>query len=115
MAERVNPITLTDTETGERYTLEFSRETVKFAQNRKFAVGDIGDFPMLLVPELFYLSFRMHHKNLSRAQTDKILETDLGGLTKEFIERLLMLYNAPHESLIRDEDDAGNSKMTVEM
>ena len=34
--ENVKPIRLTDTETGEKYTLEFSRESVKFAEQRGF-------------------------------------------------------------------------------
>ena len=116
MADRVNPIVITHKETGDKYTLEFSRETVKFAESRGFAVNEVGDYPMTKLPELFYYSFRMHHKNMARSQTDAIMFDDLKGLYPEFIERLVQLYAAPMQALVKDEEDSGkNSKMTVEM
>ena len=39
--ERVNPIRITDTETGETYVLEFSRESVKFAEQRGFKISEL--------------------------------------------------------------------------
>lgn len=116
MADKVLPMTLTDSETGEKYKLEFSRESVKFAESRGFSIGEVGDFPMTKLPDLFFYAFRMHNKNVARSKTDKMLFDDLEGLTAEQIERLVQLYSAPMQALIRDDEaDGKNLKMTVEM
>lgn len=43
--ERVKPIILR-MEDGTEYTLEFSRETVRFAEGRGFVIDDVAKFPM---------------------------------------------------------------------
>lgn len=113
--ERVRPIELKDNETGDTYVLEFSRESVVFTNRQGFNVSVIDSNMMEMLPILFYGAFRMHHKNVSRQRTDKILFEDLGGLSNASIERLLQLYNAPHNALIHDdgEGDEKNAKMTV--
>lgn len=110
----VKPIIIRNEETKEEYTLEFSRESVKFAENRGFTLGDVDRFPMNKLPEFFFYAFRMHHKNISREKTDKILFEDLGGMPEGMIERLGQLYAAPFTSLTQDEETSKNSKMTVE-
>ena len=114
MNEKVKPIKLTDTETGDEYTLEFDRETIRFAEQRGFDIDDVGKYPMTKLPELFFYAFRMHHKNVSRQRTDKILFEDLGGMPQGMAERLGALYAAPFEAL-SNSGDGKNSKMTVEM
>ena len=114
--EIVKPIILTDTETKEKFTLEFNRESVYFAEGRGFNIDDVARIPMTKIHELFYYAFRMHHKNVSRQKTDKILDEDLGGigaLPEGFIERLYMLYSAPFDSMV--EDNGKNSKVQIEM
>jgi len=113
--EVVKPIILHDEENGDVFTLEFNRESVKFAENRGFNVDDVGRFPMSKIPEFFFYAFRMHHKNVSREKTDKILFDELGGLPDGFIERLYLLYSAPFDALVSKEDSRKNSKMTVEL
>jgi len=113
--ERVKPIKLTDTETGDEYILEFDRESIRFAEARGFDVDDVAKYPMTKIPELFFYAFRMHHKNVSRANTDKILFEVLGGMPEGFAERLGALYAAPFEALNNKNGEAKNSKMTVEM
>ena len=114
--EQVKPIIIHDEEAGVDYTLEFSRESVRFAEARGFDIDDVGKFPMTKLPELFYYAFRMHHKNVSREKTDRILFDDLGGLPKGAAERLGALYAAPFEALSNnDEKKAKNPKMTVEL
>ncbi len=113
--EQVRPITITDTEKGEEYTLEFDRDSIRFAEARGFDIDDIGKFPMTKLPELFYYAFRMHHKNISREKTDRILFEDLGGMPSGMAERLGALYAAPFEALTNNNGDkAKNSKVTVE-
>ena len=98
------------------YTLEFNRESVKFAELHGFKVDDIANYPMIKIPELFFYAFRMHHKNIAREKTDKILE-ELGGLPEGFLERLAELYTAPYEFLtvVAEGEERKNSKWTVEL
>ena len=56
--ERVKPIIIRDAETNEEYTLEFNRETIMFAEGRKFDIDDVGRFPMSKIPELLRSSLR---------------------------------------------------------
>lgn len=116
--EEVRPITLTDNDNGDKFVLEFSRESVKFAEARGFDIDDVGRFPMTKIPELFYYSFRKNHKNVSREKTDRILFEDLGGLPDGMLERLIMLYSEPFNVLTSSEEDGAEgkkSKMTVEL
>lgn len=117
--EKVRPITLTDSESGEKYILEFNRETVKFAEQRGFNINAVSDAPMTRIPELFYYAFRMHHKNVARDRTDKIIFEDwggIGGIPDGVLERLGMLYSATFDSFKADEDgEVKNSKVTVEL
>jgi hypothetical protein len=113
--EQVKPIIIHDAENEIDYTLEFNRESVRFAEQRGFDIDDVGRFPMTKLPELFYYAFRMHHKNISREKTDRILFEDLGGMPSGMAERLGALYAAPFEALTnKDGEKAKNSRMTVE-
>ena len=88
--EFIKPITIKNEETNENYTLEFNADAVRFAEQRGFTIDDVSKFPLTKFNELFYYAFRMHHKNLAKAKTDKILD-ELGGLKNlpdGFAERL---------------------------
>lgn len=114
--EQVKPIIIHDAENEVDYTLEFNRESVRFAEARGFDIDDVGKFPLTKIPELFYYAFRMHHKNVSREKTDRILFEELGGLPEGAAERLGALYAVPFEALSnKDGNKAKNSKVTVEM
>lgn len=107
----IKPIVLKNKET--EYTLEFNKESVKFAELRGFTIDDVSNFPMTKIPELFFYAFRMHHKTVARDKTDKILE-EMGGLPEGFVARLVELYTAPFDFLLEG-DERKNSKWTVEM
>ncbi len=112
---RVNPIRMTDPDTGETYVLEFSRDSVRFAEQRGFKITELTDFPQMNIPAFFFYAFRMHHKGIPRDKTDKLLE-DLGGLTPAELERMVQLYNQPNESLILTEEEGRkNCRLTVEL
>lgn len=112
---KVNPIRITDPDTSEVFVLEFSRESVRFAEQRGFKITELTDFPQTNIPAFFFYAFRMHHKNVARAKTDSMLE-ELGGLTTAMLERLVQLYNVPNESLIvTEEGGAKNARLTVEL
>lgn len=112
--EQVKPIILHDEDNGVDYTLEFNREAIKFAEAHGFNINDVERYPMTKLPELFYYAFRMHHKNVSREKTDRILFDDLGGMPEGMAERLGALYGVPFEALTSGEEKAKNSRMTVE-
>jgi len=114
--EIVKPLILHDTENGMDYTLEFNRESIRFAEARGFAIEDTSRAPMTKIPELFFYAFRMHHKNVSREKTDKIIFEDwggIGGIPDGVIERLGQLYAQPFEAL--DNGEGKNAKVTVEL
>ena len=109
----MKPIVLKSKDT--EYTLEFNRESIKFAEMRGFKIEEVAEYPMTKIPELFFYAFRMHHKNVAREKTDKILFEEMGGLPEGFIERLAELYTEPFEALTVKEEERKNSKWSVEM
>jgi len=116
--KRVKPIVLTDNDTGEKYTLEFSRQTVAFAEGKGFVMDDIAKYPLTKIPELFYYAFRMHHRNVPRDKTDKIIFEDWGGIANipdGVLERLGELYAATYGALVDDEGERKNLRVTVEL
>ena len=116
--ERIRPIVITDNETNEKYTLEFNRESIQFAEARGFDLDDVSKYPMSKIPELFFYAFRMHHMNVSRQKTNKIFFEGLGGhsnLPEGFVERLFMLYSEPFNGMKDEEGESKNPTMTVEM
>lgn len=113
----MKPITITLEETNEQFTLEFNRESVRFAESHGFRLEDVANFPMTKLPEFFFYAFRMHHPKVARNKTDKILFEDLGGIPEGMIERLAELYQAPFEVLgvLAEGEERKNSKVTVEL
>lgn len=109
--ERINPmiITIGDKE----YTLEFSRKTAKMAEAGGFKREDVADKLMTRIPELFYYAFKMHHSDIKRETTDKILFEDLEGLTESELDKLVALFNAPYETLINSNGERKNGRVTV--
>lgn len=114
MSQNVKPIVITDNETGMEYTLEFTRESVRFAEQRGFDIRDVGKFPMTKIPELWFYAFRAHHKGLSRGQTDTLLEK-VGALGEEVMTRLGELYAAPFSYMLDDEAAVENPRATVSL
>ena len=115
--EKVKPIRLVDNETGENYILEFNRETVKWAEQRGFVPEQVTQFPMTVGADFFFYAFRMHHKNIARDKTDKILFDVLGGInevTGKIFARLMELYYETYSSF-SDEEAEANPRMAVEM
>lgn len=116
MEERVLPIKITDNETGTTYELDFNKDAVALADRRKFDLDDVQKFPGTKIPELFYYSFRMHHRNITETQANDIL-AKLGGVSGEMLARLMQLFDQARLSnnIQSEEDLAKNSRMTVEM
>ena len=103
--EKVKPIIIHDTENNMDYTLEFNRESIRFAESRGFDIDDVGKYPLTKIPELFWYAFRMHHKSVSKEKADRILFDGLGGLPDGAAERLGALYAAPFEALSNKDEN----------
>lgn len=116
MENRVMPLRITDHDGDKVYELDFSRESIKFAENKGFKVSEVTDFPATKIPEFFYYAFRKNHKNVARSQTDALLEK-MGGLTGPILERMFQLYNQATVThlLIDEEEFAKNTEVTVEL
>lgn len=101
---------------GERFELDFNRDSVRFAEQREFDVDDVLKYPVTKVPEFFFYAFRWHHKSLSREKTDKILD-EMGGLSPKLLMRLRQLYEQARmaNNLQEDEELEKNGAVTVEM
>ncbi len=112
----VKPIILKDGTNGDIFVLEFNRSSIKFAESKGFnlAAMDGGGVSVTLIEELFYYAFRMHHPNMSKADTDKILYEKLCGMPDKMLERLIELYAIPLNALVQTEDTAKNATMTAE-
>lgn len=114
MAEKVKPVILTDSLTGEEYTLDFNRDAVRFAESRGFAITDIERYPMTMY-DLFFYAFRMHHRNVAREKTDKLIDEGFGGIAgipSALIERLVELYAQTFGTAVEESE---NPRIVVEL
>ena len=92
---------------GTKYTLEYTRASVRALENQGFKLSDIEDKPMTTLPTLFAGAFYAHHRFLKQAVIDEIFDNikDKMGLMTKLGE----MYNEPLEALIDDpEDNEGN-------
>lgn len=110
--ERVKPVVIRNTAKGWEYTLDFDRDAVKFAEGRGFKIQDVDDYSMTKVPEFFWYAFRMHHQRVALNQAEEILR-EIGGLSKELAERLILLWYQTYDSLGNEETK--NPEVTVEI
>lgn len=116
MDERINPAYVTDNETGVKYELDFSRESVSFAERNGFKIDDIGDYPKTAVENLFYYAFRKNHRNVSREKVDKLREK-WGGVPEKLMVRLVQLYQQAQmfNTVQTDEEAEKNASVTLEL
>ena len=114
MAEKVNPIIIHDHENDRDYTIEFDRDSIKFAEQRGFKIRDVDDYPMTKLPEFLWYGLRMHHKNVSLNQAEKLLDR-MGGMSEAMGRRMAELWTAPYDALNPDDGDEKNLSVTVEI
>lgn len=116
MEERITPATITDNKSGDKYELDFTRESVRFAENRGFELANVAKYPVNGVADLFYYSFRAHHKNIARDKTDKLIER-WGGVPEALLNRLIQLYQQAMtaNNVQTDEEAEKNAELTLEL
>ena len=110
----LNPMTITDPEEGREYTLEFSRKTVKKAEDAGLDITMLDSKPMTLYYLFWWSAFLMHHPYMKQDATDKILDA-LGGVRamstikneagESLVEYLAKLYAEPFNTLVPGEDE----------
>lgn len=110
MAEKLNPMTITDPDEGREYTLEFNRKSVVKAERAGLDINQIDSKSMTMITLLFWAAFQMHHPHMTLEQTDKILFDSLGGLTEEEVEYLGKLYAATLSTLISSKEEGQNPR-----
>lgn len=112
----VKPLKILDKEKNTpMYTLEFSRESISWAERRGFKIHEVVDFPMTGTSDLFYYAFRKNHKGVTHDTTDAIL-ADIGGWNAEgLLKRLMALYDAGMDSLTAAGGEEKNSKYALEL
>lgn len=115
--EKVKPVRMTDEMNGAVYELDFSRESIVFAERNKFKLEDALDYPTVGLRDLFYYSFRKNHRNVAREKTDKMFDRWGGGIPESLAKRLIQLYQqAQAFNTIRpDEEAEKNSGLTLEL
>ena len=93
-----------------KFILEFSRRTVKEAEARGLNLEEMGSKPTLMLTELVYSAFQMHHRGISRDLAEKIYVSmeDKAG----FISALAQMYNDAIAELT-DEGAKGNVSWTM--
>lgn len=90
---------------GEKYVLEFTKDTVRRMESMGFNIRKAIDTPLTSVEVLFTGAFLA---NEGRAIKNKIPEKILeSGLPKGMFDKLVEMYNEPFETLF-DNDDAEN-------
>lgn len=119
MSERVNPIKLTDKETGKIYKLDFCRKSVELMAQNHFVFGkETFDYLAKDGPELFFYAMIADNEKVTRREADRVYRELLGGITPAIAERLLELYmQALDDSRVfqTDEDLEANPRVAVEM
>ena len=112
--EKLKPMVITDPDNGREYTLEFSRRSVAKTEMAGLDVNKLESASMTMIPIMFWGAFLMHHPQITRDQTDKILFDGLGGLNSEEMAYLGKLYAEPFQTLIATEEEGANPrKMAV--
>lgn len=115
--DKVKPIIITIKDTDEKYTLEFSRASVKQTVCEGFHRDELENSPEEMIPILFYGSFLMHHPRMTKQKAIGILDNILHGLDTAWLDRLVELYNAPLNATVssKDEEEVKNLGAVVEL
>ena len=115
MKKNVNPISLTIG--NKSYTLEFNWKTVTSAELAGLTLRDVMDMktPLNTIPLLFYASFKMHHPEMTREEADNILLNEMGGMSHDFLTRLIELFSLPVNMLMRDETDEERKNVKISL
>lgn len=71
---KAKQLTIKDPTSGDTYTLEYTRESVRWMEDRDFSFRDMQTKPMTTLPELFAGAFHAHHRYVSRDVIERIFK-----------------------------------------
>lgn len=101
--------TINFTYDGQKYTLEFSRRTVKNMENSGFRIDDINEKPMNFLSELFAGAFKKNHRWVKAEEIDKMQE--LFADKDKLIETLMSMYSETLETLTTNKFDEDSENL----
>lgn len=92
---------------GNKFTLEYTRDTVRQMERAGFNIDSAMDTPLTSVETLFTGAFLANH---GKAVKDRIPEKILkGGIPKDMFGKLIEMYNEPISEMFDEgEDNEGN-------
>lgn len=88
---------------GKTYTLEFSKNSVRYAEGIGLKLDEIENMPFTMLMLLFHCAFKMHHPDMTIDDTDSVYD-EIEGLTDEEFKKIVDLYKAQVTSFIRKKD-----------
>ena len=95
--------TITITFEDRKYTLGFTRDTVRQMESAGFNINNALDTPLTSIETLFTGAFLAHE---GRAVKNRIPEKIIkNGLPKEMFGKLIEMYNEPLEAMFEQGDD----------
>ena len=77
---------------GTKYTLEFTRASIRALENQGFKLSDVEDKPMTTLPTLFAGAFYAHHRFLKPAVIEEIFDNIKDKM--DLITKLCLLYTS---------------------
>ena len=95
-----------------KYTLEFTRQSVRQLEAQGFVLEQISDKPVTMIPLLFYGAFMKNHKGIKRSLVDEIYESIPNKFNEEsgFMTTLIEMYAETIQTLTEDKEiDEGNA------
>lgn len=98
--------TITITYEAQKFTLEFTRNSVKALDKKGFDISKISSTPLTTITELFSGAFIAHHATLKEEYKEQIY-SQLKDKSK-LLEVLAEMYNETITTLFED-PDAGNA------
>lgn len=93
---------------GQKYTLEYTRESVALMERKGFKVDEISSKPMVMLPLAFEGLFYKNHRNVSPQIVDEIY--DRFSDKNKLIEVISDMLSETYESLLdtKKVSDKGN-------
>lgn len=98
---------------GEKYTLEYDRNTIKLLENAGFVLDEFLSKPMNNIELVFSGAFIKNHRNLPQTTIDEIFSkvTDKTGL----LQALQRMIQDSYESLFDEPEDGDEGNATWEV
>lgn len=91
---------------GDKYTLEFTRDSVRHMERAGFNINKALDTPVSSLETLFTGAFLANHgRAVKNGIPDKIMKK---GLPSEMFGKLVEMYNEPLTAMFDENDDEGN-------